>query len=169
MDAIECIQTRRSIRRYKRNAVSGAVLKQLLESAMCAPSAGNEQPWHFIVLKDPEVLKRIASFHPFATMASSAPVAILVCGDPRLEKHKGFWVQDCAAATQTLLLAAHALGLGGVWVGVHPREERVKGFRALLKIPDHVVPFALVPLGVPDEKTGKVERLREDRIHEETW
>lgn len=169
MDAIECIRTRRSVRQYGAGAVPEEALKEILESAMCAPSAGNEQPWHFVVLKDREILKRIPSFHPYAKMAPSASVAILVCGEPRLEKHKGFWVQDCAAATQNLLLAAHALGFGGVWVGVHPKEEREQGFRDLLNIPAHVVPFALVPLGAPAEKTGQVPRYRADRVHADRW
>jgi nitroreductase len=103
-------------------------------------------------------------------MCKEAQVAILVCGDPSLEKHAGYWVQDCAAATENLLIAVHAKGLGGVWVGVYPREERVLGFRNLLNIPEQVIPFALIPLGQPaEEKPPRPDRYAEARIHNNTW
>ena len=112
---------------------------------MAAPSAGNQQPWHFIVIRDRAVLNAIPGFHPHAGMALHAPVGILVCGDPALEKHPGYWVQDCAAATENLLLAVAAKGLGAVWCGVYPKPERVEGFTRLLGIPAPVTPFAFVP------------------------
>jgi nitroreductase len=169
MDAIEAIMTRRSIRRFKEGAISEQNVRLLLEAAMSAPSAGNEQPWQFIVIDDRKILDEIPGIHPYTAMLKQASMAILVCGDVSLEKHKGFWVQDCSAATQNLLLAAHALGLGAVWTGFHPMEDRVRGMQRLLGLPDHVVPLALVPLGHPDQPSGRKERFREDRIHRNRW
>ncbi len=98
-----------------------------------------------------------------------ATVAVLICGDLSLEKHKGYWVQDCSAATENLLLAAHAKGLGAVWLGVYPREERVDGLRKLLGIPEHVIPFSLVPIGHPAEQKPPAERYNPSRIHFNRW
>lgn len=103
-------------------------------------------------------------------MLREAPVAILVCGDLKLEKHVGYWVQDCAAATENLLLAVHAKGLGAVWLGIFPREERVAGLRKLLSIPDHVIPFSLIPVGVPAEsKPPRSDRYNAIKIYHNHW
>jgi len=169
VDAVEAILTRRSIRRYTPQRVSEETVKQLLQAAMSAPSAGNEQPWQFIVITDRRLLDEIPRFHPFAAMLKEASVAILVCGDLRLETHKGYWVQDCSAATQNLLLAAHAKGLGAVWVGVYPREDRVVNLRKLLALPESVVPFCLVPLGYPAERIPSSDRYEPSRVHFNTW
>jgi nitroreductase len=102
-------------------------------------------------------------------MLTEAPVAILVCGDPRKERHPDLWPQDCAAATENLLLAAHGQGLGSVWLGLHPREDRQHKMRALLGIPDHIIPFALVPLGWPAESPADPDRYLEERIRVNRW
>jgi nitroreductase len=170
MDAMQALYSRRSIRKYTSESISEQAIKELLEAAMSAPSAGNQQPWHFVVIHDRKLLDQIPSLHPHSLMCREAQTAILVCGDPTLEKHVGYWVQDCAAATENLLVAVHARGLGGVWVGVYPREERVIGFRKLLHIPEHVIPFALVPLGYPaEEKPPRPDRYSEARIHKNSW
>ncbi len=169
MDALEAIRTRRSIRRYTPEPVSEETVKVLLEAAMSAPSAGNEQPWHFIVITDRRLLDEIPLFHPYADMLREAQVAILVCGDIERERYKGHWVQDCSAATQNLLLAAHACGLGAVWVGVYPVEERMQRFRKLFGLPAPVTPFALVPLGHPGERIPPVRRFDPARIHSNGW
>lgn len=167
---MQALFSRRSIRKYTHDAVSEAAIKEILEAAMSAPSAGNQQPWHFVVITDRKILDRIPEFHPHSLMCKEARIAILVCGDPSLEKHVGYWVQDCAAATQNLLVAVHAKGLGGVWVGVYPREERVVGFRKLLNIPEHVVPFAVIPVGRPaEQKPPRPDRYNETRIHTNAW
>ena len=167
--SVDWIRARRSIRKYTDDPVGDEELRDLLEAAMAAPSAGNQQPWHFVVVRDRMLLNAVPGFHPHARMAEQAPVAILVCGDPTLEKHQGFWVQDCAAATENLLLAAAALGFGAVWCGVHPRQERVEGFRRLLAIPDHVIPFAFVPVGHPAEEKPPVQRYNPERVRSERW
>lgn len=170
MKAIEVLFSRRSIRKYTAEPVSDVMVREILEAAMSAPSAGNQQPWHFIVIQDRNLLDQIPLLHPHSLMCREAPMAILVCGDPTLEKHVGYWVQDCAAATENLLLSVHALGLGGVWVGVYPRDERVAGFRKLLGIPEHVIPFALIPIGHPaEQKPPRPDRYNQSRIHNNTW
>lgn len=136
---------------------------------MSAPSAGNEQPWQFVVITDRRTLDAIPRIHPYAEMAAEAAVAVLVCGDKRLEKHKGFWVQDCSAAVQNILIAARALGLGAVWCGIYPREGRVAGFRKLLSLPPEVIPLALVPVGWPAEVKPPAERFDERRIRYNRW
>ncbi|MGQ9515504.1 MAG: nitroreductase family protein [Thermoproteota archaeon] len=120
MDALEAILSRRSIRKYDARSIPDSVVEKLLASAMSAPSAGNEQPWHFVVITDRQILKEIPKYHPYSQMLTSTPMAILVCGDPKLERYKGFWVQDCSAATENILIAANAEGLGAVWLGVYP-------------------------------------------------
>jgi nitroreductase len=169
MDAMDAIFTRRSIRKYKPGTVDRKTIKELLRAAMTAPSAANQQPWHFVVIDDPEVLRRVPECHPYADMVPQASVAILVCGDLKRDVHEGFWVQDCSAATENLLLAITAHGLGGVWLGVYPRQDRVEGLRRLLGIPNHVVPLALVPIGRPGEKKGRASRYKENRIHRNRW
>jgi nitroreductase len=169
VDTIEAIRTRRSIRRYTGETVPDDVLTEILKAAMSAPSAGNQQPWHFVVVADRAVREAIARFHPYAQMVPEAPVAIVVCGDLRLESYKGCWVQDCSAATQNMLLAAHAKGLGAVWVGIYPVEERIRGMRGLLGIPDHVVPLSMVSIGHPGEKKAPPSRFRQERVHRDRW
>lgn len=170
MKAMDILFSRRSIRKFTTEAVSEKSVREILEAAMSAPSAGNQQPWHFIIINDRKLLDQIPSLHPHSLMCREAAMAILVCGDPTLEKHVGYWVQDCAAATENLLLSIHAVGLGGVWVGVYPREERVTGFRGLLNIPENVIPFALIPIGHPaEQKPPRPDRYDEARIHRNTW
>jgi hypothetical protein len=129
METLRTIQARPSaIRRYTAEKIDGETIRKVLEAGMAAPSAGNQQPWHFIVLDDRTVLDAVPEHHPHSSMIREAPVAILVCGDISAEKHQGYWVQDCAAATQNMLLAVTDLGLGAVWLGVYPRG-RVRGLR----------------------------------------
>ena len=167
---MEAILRRRSIRKYGPQAVSEEQITDLLRAAMSAPSAGNEQPWQFIVLRNRAILTEITTFHAYAEMLLEAPVAILVCGTPQTAKFGAqYWVQDCAAATENILLAAQAMGLGTVWLGIHPIEERVSGMRMLLGIPREVVPFSLIPVGHPAEEKPPAERYDPCRVHAERW
>jgi nitroreductase len=168
MDAMQAILTRRSIRKYTSEPVSDETVTELLKAAMSAPTAAGEV-WDFVVVRDQNVLEEVSKFHPHALMLRGASVAILVCGNPNIEKLPGRWVLDCAAATENMLIAANALGLGAVWVGIYPVEERIKGMRSLLGIPDHVVPLSLVSVGHPGEKKEPPSRFREERIHRDRW
>lgn len=169
MDAMTAILTRRSVRQFTKRLVPDDVIQNILKAATSAPSAGNQQPWHFIVITERSILDQIPNVHPYSKMLKQAPVAILTCGAMALEKHKGFWVQDCSAATQNILLAARALGLGAVWLGVYPREDRVIGLRQLLGIPENVIPLALVAIGYTDVSQEAVDRFEVERIHRNKW
>lgn len=169
MDAMEAILSRRSIRQYTTQPVSEEAIRNLLEAAMAAPSAANEQPWQFVVIRDRGILDEIPTFHAYSQMLKQAPLAILVCGDLELEKVRGYWVQDCSAATQNLLVAAHAQGLGAVWLGIYPIEERVAGLRKLLSLPEQVIPLALISIGHPADQEPPANRYDESRIHHDRW
>ena len=174
MEAIKAIMTRRSIRRFKGKAVEEKKIETLLRAAMQAPSAHNSQPWHFIVITERELLCAIPEFHPYAKMLLQAPAAILVCGDTRIEESIEYNNSNCSAATQNLLLSAHDLGLGAVWLGIHPRERRTEEIRRLLDIPRYITPIALVALGYaaedkgPEEKEPE-ERFQPKRVHRNRW
>ena len=169
MDALDAIHTRRSIRKYQNRPVEEPMIRQCLAAAMSAPSAGNAQPWQFVVLTERKILDRIPELHPHAPMARQAQVGVVICGDLAREKYAGYWPIDCAAATQNLLLAAHALGLGAVWCGVYPREERVAAVKELLALPADIVPFALVLMGWPAAEGGRRDRFDAARIHYNGW
>jgi nitroreductase len=169
MDALDCLMTRRSIRTFTNEPVDPEQIQAALAAAMAAPSAGNAQPWHFVLLTDRGVLDRVPDFHPYAAMARQAQAAILVCAEPALEKYPGYWPIDCAAATENLLLALHAQGLGAVWTGVYPDQSRVEGFRKLLGIPEAIIPHSFVPLGLPGMPSARADRYRPERVHRETW
>lgn len=169
MELLDGIFTRRSIRKYTAQKVSKDQIDTLIKAGMYAPSARNQQPWHFIVLTDRELLIRVQDVHPYAKMLNEAQLAILVCGDETLELSKGYWVVDCSAATQNILLAAHGLGLGAVWLGLHPREERKNDIRKLFNLPNHIQPLSLISVGYPDETKETPERFKPDRIHNNTW
>lgn len=169
MDTIEAIKTRRSIRTFSDETIPEEQLTQILTCGMYAPSAGNQQPWQFILIQDKQVLRKIPDIHEHAHMMSMASAGILVCIDSSLEKHNNMGVQDCAAATQNILLAAHALGIGSCWLGVYPREKRMNSLREMLRIPDSVIPFSLIALGFYREKKEQIERFNKQRIHTEIW
>lgn len=167
---MNAIMNRRSIRKYTDQPVSEEQGKMLLEAAMCAPSAGNEQPWQFVLVRERQLLDEVPKYHPYSSMIKQASVAILVCADTRLSKYDvDYWIQDCAAATENILIAAQDMGLGAVWLGVYPLPERVEGLRKLFNIPNEVIPFALVPVGYPAEHKGPENRYRKDRVHLNTW
>lgn len=169
MQLMEAIHTRRSIRKFTDKDVPDAAIKQILEAAMMAPSAGNAQPWQFVVTTDRERLDATQHFHPHLKMVAQAPVGILLCGDLSLEKYPGFWVQDCSAAMQNMLLAIHDLGLGAVWTGVYPDKGNIQKFSDLFNLPTNVVPLGFVPLGWPDQHPKSTSRYKQDRVHYETY
>ena len=164
------IFTRRSIRRYEDRPVEEEKLEKLLRAAMYAPSAGNEQPWHFVLIKNRDTLTKITAFHPYTQMLKEAGLAIVVCADTRHVKFDGaFWVQDIAASIQNILLQGKALGLGTCWCGVYPREEFVVKVSQLIDLPDYIKPVAIVAVGYPAEEGRVGERYKPDRVHYEKW
>jgi nitroreductase len=169
METLQAIETRRSIRKFLDKPVSEKMIKELLKAAMFAPSAGNEQPWQFIILDDRLLLDAVPRICATASMCRQAPAAIMVCGDSSLEKYPDFWVQDCSAAAENILLAAHALGLGAVWTGIYPLKDRITAFKKHLELPEEITPFALIALGYPDETPAAPRRYREDRVHHNSW
>ena len=169
MDAIEAILTRRSVRTYLDKQIDKETVNELLKCAMSAPSAYQEEPWHFIITEKKEILQQIAEIHPHAKMAPKAPLGILICADMHLNKTKDLWPQDCSAATQNLLLAARAKGIGSVWTGIYPNNERTKDFQKLFKLPENVTPFAFIVLGYPTEEMKEEDRFDKKRIHFNQW
>ena len=166
---MDIIRKRRSIRQYTDQKVPDEIITKLLEAAMCAPSAGNQQPWQFIVATEKELLKKISATHINARMVERASIAILVCGDLSRETHKGYWMIDCAAATENILLEVTGHNLGAVWVGIYPREDRVKYLKNLFKLPENIVPFAVIAIGYPAEQKEPNKKFDEGRVHYNRW
>jgi len=164
VDLFEAIHTRRSVRSFLDRPVAEEQLTELLRAAMAAPSAGNARPWRFVVIDERGLLDRIPTLHPHASMCAQAPMAILVCGDPALERYPGNWVLDCAAATENLLLAARGLGLGAVWTGVYPSQERMDRLAELLHLPATLRPHTLIPLGHSEQAQGSADRYDPTRV-----
>jgi len=160
---------RRSIRQYLDKEVEKEKVEKLLKAAMAAPSAGNEQPWHFIVIKEREHLNRLAEIHPYASMLKEAPLAVAVCADLNEQKYEGFWVQDCSAATENILLEAVNLDLGAVWLGVYPAEKRVKDIKEYLELPENVVPLSIISVGYPAGDKPGSGRFKPERVHYGSW
>lgn len=168
-DVLETILTRRSVRRFSDTPVGEADVERLLRAAMAAPSAGNQQVWRFVVIRDRDVLGKLADASPYASMLPAAPLAIVVCAETGTEKHPGFWVQDCSAATQNILLAAHELGLGAVWLGFHPVQERVDRAAEALGLPEGISPMSVIPIGHPREDLPLVDRFNATFVHRDRW
>jgi nitroreductase len=169
MHTIEAIITRRSIRKFKDQPVEEEKQKIILRAGMQAPSARNTQPWHYIVIDDKSLLNRIATVHPYAKMLRETPLAIAVCGDLHMENSLEYLAVNCSAATQNILLAAHDLGLGAVWLGIYPQRERMRDLSDLLRLPGYVIPISLVAMGYPAEEVPKRNRFRKERIHRNWW
>lgn len=149
MQTMEAIRARRSVRKYKAESVPREQIERLLEAAMLAPSAVNSRPWEFVVTDKREILQRLTEAHPASKMLLTASWAIAVCGRPDLQPKHNFWQQDCAAATENILLAAADMGLGTCWCGCYPAEPRTSEVQKVLGVTS--VPVALIAVGVPDE------------------
>jgi nitroreductase len=162
---------RRSIRRYADKPVGAEIIRDLLEAAMAAPSACACDPWHFIVLKSPELRRRVAECLPYGKMLGQAGAGVIVCGDLEAAhgKELSYLLQDCSAAIENLLVAASALGLGACWLGVHPRPERVEHIRKLFDLPANIIPVAAIALGWPAEKQAARTRFEKSAAHFDRW
>ncbi len=169
MDALDAIYKRRSIRDYTEEEIPDDLIKKILKAGFSAPSAANQQPWHFIVIDDQSILDKVPGFHERAKFITEAKKAILVCSDKKLEKIKNYWPIDCSAATENMLLSARALGLGGCWIGIYPQENRIKELKKIFSLPESVIPFSIVALGFTTKEQNEVDRYNEDRIHYNKW
>ena len=169
MKLMEAVLKRRSIRQFTDRPIAQDDLNTLLRAAMMAPTARNCQEWEFVVVRNKETFKKMMHVHPYAKMLEQADCAIIVCGNTQREHAPGYWMADCSAATQNILLAATSLGIGSVWLGVYPNEERMKGLAALLGLPDYVKPLNIIALGYPAEKKEEVDRFDPAKIHTEKW
>lgn len=168
----DAIMTRSSVRAYSDRPVSDSLVDSLLRAAMAAPTAGNKQPWRFVVIRDREKLAYIGDNFGTMTMASDSQVGVVVCGDINATfpgDGQGYWVQDASAATENLLLAAHALGLGAVWCGVYPMPDRVGQFSELLHLPDSILPLNFIAIGYPSGDPKPKDKWHPEYIHYETW
>jgi len=168
MPVLQAILDRRSIRKFQPGApVSDEQIHDLLEAAMTAPSAHNGRPWEFVVVRDRSRLEALRKAHPYSAMLNTAALAIVVCMAVKESEAvtDGFMQQDCGAATQNMLLQAAADGLGACWCGVYPREALVQAVRAALDIPDTLIPFNFVAVGVPAETPKRRGRFEESKVH----
>lgn len=171
--AIENILTRTSIRQYQPGRIVPAdTLETLLRAAMAAPTAVNRQPWEFVVVDDRALLDSLMTVCPYARMLEHASLAIVTCGNMNraLEgEGRDFWIEDVSAATENLLLAAHALDLGAVWTGVYPSAERVSGIQKILNLPETIVPLALVPVGYPAVDPEPKDKWNPEKVKYNRW
>ncbi|NLO38455.1 MAG: nitroreductase family protein [Ruminiclostridium sp.] len=169
MELLEGIFTRKSIRRYTGESLSEDQLKLILRAGFAAPSAHNKQPWHFVVVRDKSILEQIAKVHPYAKMLPQAGCGIIVCGDSDKEKKAGFLTEDCSAAIQNMLLAAHGIGLGAVWCGLYPVPALTKAVTELLDFPENILPIGLVVTGHKNEERKAVDLYDEQKVHYDKW
>ncbi|HWQ79438.1 MAG TPA: nitroreductase family protein [Anaerovoracaceae bacterium] len=167
---MDAIFKRRSIRKYREEKISKEDIALLLRAAMSAPSAGNGQPWEFIVVRDRESLRKITEFHPYSQMLLHADAAIIVCGNLKRNKYpRNYWILDCSAATENILIQATDMGIGSVWLAVYPEPDRVAGVKEVFSLPEEVIPLAIVSLGYPGEEKKEADRFKPERIHYEEW
>ncbi len=169
MNVMEAILKRRSIRRFTQQPIAKEDIHSLLRATMMAPTARNCQEWEFVVVRNKDTFKKMMHVHPYAHMLEQADCALVVCGNTQREHAPGYWMADCGAATENILLAATALGIGSVWLGVYPNEERMNGLAQILGLPDYVKPLNIIALGYPDEKKEDVDRFDPAKIHVEKW
>ena len=169
---LQTIMTRTSVRAFLDRTVSDETIELLLKAAMAAPSAKNSQPWAFVVIKNRALLENLGASLPNAKMTATAPAAVVICGDLNKAlpgEAREYWIQDAAAATENFLLAAHALGLGAVWTGVHPISERIMILKNALRLPENVEPFCLIPFGWPAEPGTIKDKWDTSIVHQDIW
>ncbi|WP_242385404.1 nitroreductase family protein [Phocaeicola sartorii] len=177
--ALSAIFHRHSVRRFTGEKLSGEQIETLLRAAMAAPTSMNVQPWQFVVITDEALVRKLSEVHPYARMIGQAGTGIVVCGDTSLyerfnrlhgEDHTLYWVQDTSAASENILLAAFAMGLGAVWTGVYPLQSRIAKLQELLNIPSHIIPLNIIVVGYPESEVGREkDKWDEQKIHYNTY
>lgn len=169
---MENIMTRMSVRQFTNRPIAKDTLDLLVKAGMAAPSAVNAQPWAFVVVTEREILDSLNALKPWFNL-KTATAAIVVCGD-MLRAMEGtgreYWVQDCSAASENILLAAHAFGLGAVWCGVYPNPDIVPGVSKILELPENIIPLNVITLGYPDDENAKPkDKFKPENIHYQKW
>lgn len=168
--AMSVISTRKSVRKFDPSkTVDDATIEKLLKAAMCAPSALDKRPWEFIVVRDQAKLDALAEASPYCRVNCGAKLAFIVCGRGASANAFPWWAMDCSAATQNILLAAHANGLGAVWTAVFPDETKVAAIRKILSLPDDVTPLNIVPVGYPAEDPPVKDKWDKTKVHYDKW
>lgn len=162
---------RRSIRKFTGEPVSKADLELILKAAMRAPSACNEQPWEFMVIRNRDTMKKIQQFQRYSQPLNTADLAIVICGNKKRQQFAeyDFWIQDCSAAAQNMLLEAKHIGLGAVWMGLYPIPDWFTQCQAVLELPEYVIPLGIFAIGHPDQNPEPMETYKPERIHYEKW
>ncbi len=165
------IFTRRSIRDFQDRPLEPETLEKILRAAMQAPSAANQRPWEFIIVRDKSLKKELAGVSPYAKAVLKAPVSIVLLGNKKELMFPRYWEQDMGACAQNLLLQAAEEGLGAVWLGVAPEEERIAYISGLFDLPEEVIPFCIIPVGYPLEGRGnrREDRFEASRIHNDRY
>lgn len=171
MDGLEMIFSRRSIRKYEQKPIEEEKLKNILMAGMCAPSAHNSQPWEFIVVRDKETLKKLSGFIQYWAHVKDADTAIITVANLKnyFGSHTDYFIQDCAAATQNMLLAANAQGIGGVYLGLYGRQDKMNLVRDILRIPENILPFSVISLGYPAEERRPHTTFKENKVYYEQY
>jgi nitroreductase len=171
METLDALMTRRSIRRFRDEPVPEETIEQLLRAAMAAPSAFNEQAWRFVVVTESDTLEELSRATAYAGPMAGAAVGVVVCGDLSAERHpgRGYWTLDCSAAMENLLVAANGSGLGAVWLGVYPWQDRAENVRTILGLPDDIEPLGMAAIGWPAEEKEPASRYDESYVHRERW
>lgn len=172
MNTIEAIQTRNSIRSFTDQMISQDQIRVLLEAAMAGPSAVNKKPWTFLVVQNKETLEKMADANGSAAQVlKKANLGILVCTDleQTYQEASDYWIIDGAIACQNMILAAHDMGLGSVWLGTWPQEEKVQGQKELFNLPDTIIPHSIIAFGYPKDNGNNRKVFDESKIHYEKW
>ncbi len=169
MEILEALYTRRSIRKFTMGDISDETLQTILRAGMSAPNSGGQRLWQFVVVRDQGQMEKIIDAYPYAKMLRDVPFAIIVCFDKSREQWEERWQMDCATASLNILLAAHGLGLGGVWLEIYPIPERVAAIRESFDMPEYVVPFAAFGIGYPAEEKPAPDRYEESLVHYDSW
>lgn len=171
-ETMKTIFERKSVRNYKESTIPKETLELLVKAGMAAPTAMDKRPWEFIIITDKTVLEKLSEALPYAKMAGPAGHGIVVAGD--MDKQNGgpdspYWIMDCSAAVQNILLAAESLGLGAVWTAVYPNMDRVAPVSKVLGLPKNIVPLAFIPVGTPSGKDKSKDKFNKKQIHWNKW
>lgn len=169
MNVLEAIKTRRSIRKFTGEVIDDKKIDVLLRAGFQAPSSSNFEPTNFVVVKDKEKLEEVGKNNEYARMVPKAGCAIIVCGDNTVEPEEGYLIADCSAALQNILLAAHGMGLGAVWCGLHPDEDLHNPIKATFNLPNSMIAVGIIAVGYLAEEKRELDRYRENRVQYDGW